>query len=86
MLHTSVVKYGEDGDPVDTVRKTIADLPAYSFHLAGLPHLSTYGTYRNIIVRLFPRFPRGISFVAYLASFLVTSAVSPRNRSLSCTY
>ena len=39
MLHTSVVKYGEDGDPVDTVRKTIADLPAYSFQLAGLPRL-----------------------------------------------
>ena len=51
MLHTSVVKYGEDGDPVDTVRKTIADLPAYSFQLAGLPHLFYLLTYRIISIR-----------------------------------
>src|SRR5688572_7252316 len=47
------------------------------FNLRFYRTFSTYGTYRKIIVRLFPRFPRGISFVAYLASFIVTSAVSP---------
>jgi hypothetical protein len=49
------------------------------FNLRVYRTFSTYATYRKIIVRLFPRFPRGISFVAYLASFLVTSAVSPWN-------
>src|SRR5688572_33306613 len=52
------------------------------FNLRFYRTFSTYGTYRKIVVRLFPRFPRGISFVAYLASFIVTSAVSPWNLSL----
>ena len=68
MLHTSVVKYGEDGDPVDTVRKTIADLPAYSFQLAGLPHLFYL---RDLPKYLNSRFPRGLSFFCYLASVIV---------------
>ena len=68
MLHTSVVKYGEDGDPVDTVRKTIADLPAYSFQLAGLPHLFYL---RDLPKYLYSRFPRGLSFFCYLASVIV---------------
>ena len=77
MLHTSVVKYGEDGDPVDTVRKTIADLPAYSFQLAGLPHLFYL---RDLPKYLYSRFPRGLSFFCYLASVIVSySAVSPWN-------
>src|SRR5688572_33266831 len=49
------------------------------FNLRFYRTFYTYGTYRKIIVRLFPRFPRRISFVAYLASFVVTSAVSPWN-------
>src|SRR5688572_8764197 len=68
MLHTSVVKYGEDGDPVDTVRKTIADLPAYSFQLAILPH---HFYLRDLAKYLYSRFPRGLSFFCYLASVIV---------------
>ena len=76
MLHTSVVEYGEDGDPVDTVGKTLADISAYSLYLAGLPHLFYL---RGGPKNLNSWFPRGLSFVAYLTSFIVNSAVSPWN-------